>query len=390
MNFTKDKGITLIGLVITIIILLILAGVSISTILDENGILAKAQEASMLTKLSDIIFNIESDLLETKMEHFDKKLPTTAVLEVLSTLKPDTYHLNIGGNNNIGLSTLNLFLKDSPIPNLTFSLTGDVYVDNYKRNKIQFSDIYEEREAKDLWYGNSNIKINDGSIHVDNNDFVTATYFIDYINMPWINSNNEIVAWTNNYTFFPTGITNYDIATYDASWLDNIHDMVDNRYAIFTTVNCTLKNNNLLFENQVFHFLKTTTTQSGLKYGELNGEPIEISNTLTFGGTYITKAGILLSDNPEDFSGGIVITLDIPQATYPSQNNYSINETFAYEYENIENTLKEHSITGSRIYYTPYITYKKYAYDDSETGEALYYSTESIYLGGTVKYFDLK
>ena len=40
-----DKGITLISLVITIIVLLILAGASIATLTGEGGILTKAKEA---------------------------------------------------------------------------------------------------------------------------------------------------------------------------------------------------------------------------------------------------------------------------------------------------------------------------------------------------------
>ena len=42
----RQKGITLIALVITIIVLLILAGVTIATLTGDNGILTKAQEAS--------------------------------------------------------------------------------------------------------------------------------------------------------------------------------------------------------------------------------------------------------------------------------------------------------------------------------------------------------
>ena len=41
----KQKGITLVALVITIIILIILAGVSINTLMGENGIVTKAKEA---------------------------------------------------------------------------------------------------------------------------------------------------------------------------------------------------------------------------------------------------------------------------------------------------------------------------------------------------------
>ncbi len=46
----KNKGITLIALVITIIILLILASITIATLTGENGIITKAQEAKIKTE----------------------------------------------------------------------------------------------------------------------------------------------------------------------------------------------------------------------------------------------------------------------------------------------------------------------------------------------------
>ena len=52
MNFKIDevKGITLIALVITIIVLLILAGVSIAMLTGQNGILTQAQNAKTTTE----------------------------------------------------------------------------------------------------------------------------------------------------------------------------------------------------------------------------------------------------------------------------------------------------------------------------------------------------
>ncbi|MFR5189942.1 MAG: hypothetical protein ACLTEH_01545, partial [Clostridia bacterium] len=41
----KQRGITLIALVITIIVLIILAGVAINTLVGENGIITQAQRA---------------------------------------------------------------------------------------------------------------------------------------------------------------------------------------------------------------------------------------------------------------------------------------------------------------------------------------------------------
>ena len=46
----KEKGITLIALVTTIIVLLILAGVSIATLTGQNGILTRAQDARTETE----------------------------------------------------------------------------------------------------------------------------------------------------------------------------------------------------------------------------------------------------------------------------------------------------------------------------------------------------
>ena len=43
--FKKEKGITLVALVVTIVVLLILAGVSISLVLDNNGIINRSKDS---------------------------------------------------------------------------------------------------------------------------------------------------------------------------------------------------------------------------------------------------------------------------------------------------------------------------------------------------------
>ena len=55
MKQIASKGITLIALVITIIVLLILAGISIAMLTGENGILTKADEAKRETRRQEII-----------------------------------------------------------------------------------------------------------------------------------------------------------------------------------------------------------------------------------------------------------------------------------------------------------------------------------------------
>ena len=53
-TFRKDKGITLIALVVTIIVLLILAGISISMLTGQNGILNRATTAKTQTEISQV------------------------------------------------------------------------------------------------------------------------------------------------------------------------------------------------------------------------------------------------------------------------------------------------------------------------------------------------
>ena len=55
----QTKGITLIALVITIIVLLILAGVSIAMLTGDNGILTQAQNAKERTEEAGAIEKVE-------------------------------------------------------------------------------------------------------------------------------------------------------------------------------------------------------------------------------------------------------------------------------------------------------------------------------------------
>ena len=59
----NSKGITLIALVITIIVLLILAGVTIATLTGENGILTQASKAKDQTTESDAIERVQVEVL---------------------------------------------------------------------------------------------------------------------------------------------------------------------------------------------------------------------------------------------------------------------------------------------------------------------------------------
>ena len=64
MKTKEIKGITLITLAITIVVLIILAGVSINAVIGDDGIIRKAQNSANLTKEAELKEAINRTILE--------------------------------------------------------------------------------------------------------------------------------------------------------------------------------------------------------------------------------------------------------------------------------------------------------------------------------------
>ena len=74
MKTKEMKGITLVALVVTIVVLLILAGVSINTVLGEDGIIKKAKEAAEATKRASAEEEMNRLVLEYQLASNDETL----------------------------------------------------------------------------------------------------------------------------------------------------------------------------------------------------------------------------------------------------------------------------------------------------------------------------
>ena len=89
----KNSGVTLIALIITIIVLLILAGVTIAMIVGDNGILNQAANAKIQTEQASIIEAIElaySDY-EVEMKTIDLEQGDSSKLASLGNVKMERY-----------------------------------------------------------------------------------------------------------------------------------------------------------------------------------------------------------------------------------------------------------------------------------------------------------
>lgn len=194
-NF-NEKGITLIALAVTIIILIILAGISISTLNGKNGILNQANSAKIMTIVSgvkeeielknvecqveDISINIENLLKEGKIERIVK--PEYDTYYIYYIIKPKSYisMKNLGNGNSTEFK--DIFLIDDDFNIKYIDNFGNEYGDNLTKKeltdetKIRFASENFEKyvskisgiETNDLkfkWMKNQkSLKINDASI----------------------------------------------------------------------------------------------------------------------------------------------------------------------------------------------------------------------------------
>lgn len=71
-KFKNSKGITLVALVVTIIVLIILAGISINLVLGENGIITKAKEASKAQEIAEIKEDLQMKIVAKETEKLSK------------------------------------------------------------------------------------------------------------------------------------------------------------------------------------------------------------------------------------------------------------------------------------------------------------------------------
>lgn len=100
MKNKQEKGITLIALVVTIVVLLILAGVSISLVLNNNGIISKAKDAKNQyaeaqtndeKQLNEVADWIDTKVGETTGGGSDTKVPEAETAETAPYFPDNTF-----------------------------------------------------------------------------------------------------------------------------------------------------------------------------------------------------------------------------------------------------------------------------------------------------------
>lgn len=127
-NFMESKGITLIALVITIIVLLILAGVTITSITGENGILSKSTEAKAKTIVGQEKEQISSAYSAAVANRLGDDSVTAS--EIQTELD------NIAGSGKTTVSGGNSFKIRFIDTNNTYTISKSKGVEEYKKEEV--------------------------------------------------------------------------------------------------------------------------------------------------------------------------------------------------------------------------------------------------------------
>ena len=176
--FKQKKGITLIALVITIIVLLILAGISIAMLSGDNGILQKATDAKQISERAETKEQAQMDIMayiaDKTANHQDASLDDEKVQEILSDnktyvkeakessfiTKKGEYEISYSElyhNENSGRKTINSIITEGDIE-IKFAITGKNVNETVPPNPD--SDIFEHVDGTTI---NSGYVIRDKS-----------------------------------------------------------------------------------------------------------------------------------------------------------------------------------------------------------------------------------
>ena len=249
LNLKERKGITLIALVITIIVLLILAGVSIAMLTGQNGILTQAQKAKTTTENKSAEEKVKLAVMAARSQSEDASLD----LEKLTTEVTTNYGGQVDGGAFPATVTIdgksftvdsdgNVTSKDSETAGKITIIEGDgksvgniIEVTSTKETKEKFYVLsYDESTQKAKALAEWNLKVganydSSGSKIADIPTTESGYGLQDSTMKGWINDGQErkgTVAFSNSWYFEDT-FASYPVDEYGKSY---VYDSNSNLY----------------------------------------------------------------------------------------------------------------------------------------------------------------
>jgi len=94
MNIRNEKGITILSLIITIIVMSILASIAISASVGDNSVIKKTKEATIKASIREVQEALDTHILLKEKENINKGT-NIDLSDILSVYSGDIYTVNI-------------------------------------------------------------------------------------------------------------------------------------------------------------------------------------------------------------------------------------------------------------------------------------------------------
>ena len=234
----NNKGITLVALVVTIVVLLILAGVSINLVLGNNGIIAKAQEAKTkqaeasqndLKGMNSLIEQMESTL--NGSGNGGKTEP-----ETVPYLPSDDFHYDTSTSIDTGL-----VIKDGKENEYVW-----VVVPKSLYNNTNYNSNNTKKPSSSTDYANIEYCLQQYTVTYRNGTSFFDVYYADDKNVGWFadataynNLKNSMLKSVYENGGFYVGRYEAGIDTTTGTNRTSIESQVDGKYPVPTTAPVT-------------------------------------------------------------------------------------------------------------------------------------------------------
>lgn len=257
----NNKGITMIALIITIIILLILAGVSIAMLSGKNGILTKASTSAEATKQANAKERLKVELMAIQTDCLSNG--KTATLDDLDSNKDQLTNKNItiadsGSPRNITLDGYTFKVKDD------LSIEGDATTNNSGGDNSD-GDNSSENPTFDS----------------DLSEFISKTNYSPTVEDIFSSNTavNKILQSNNNIDYIISNYSKY--STYILNNSETMKLFASNSYAMNKMIDSDDWRNAILTNN---------TAIAGLDASTPIKVPTMTSNTTPFGEAFASSA----------------------------------------------------------------------------------------------------
>ena len=365
-KFKENKGITLIALVVTIIVLLILAGISIAMLTGQNGILNRATEAKNTTGTAQVDEQVKLSVAEALSNGLGTITEENLTKALNSNVGSGKYELTGDAVNGWTIKaadkTYNISVKGETSGEDNEEVDDEAYIDdNYVDYNVAYKDIYTGNDYTNLtgWRllnkvdnadGTSNIEIistgTPAGLYYEGSYITNSTYNV------WAGTDLQVTDYANRYY---TSGSKKNANMYAVSGL---------RYN-FEKIKFKKQSGETTSENKEYNLgYYTSISKDGVKQiDEIDGSVFKLKNN-------VEVRSVMLSDiNGDEKSSSTNISDPIDKKGLFILQNYT---------PDVHNTNSYYLLASPNPYHDSSICF---VYNNGET----YYAS-----GGTISYFGVR